>query len=52
MEAIGMADDEHAVCSIYMMIFPTETLFFANCTVNIEPDAERPLPLLAPQRSG
>ncbi len=36
-----MADDEHAVCSIYMMIFPTETLFFANCTVNIEPDAER-----------
>jgi malate dehydrogenase (oxaloacetate-decarboxylating)(NADP+) len=39
LETIGPAPDHPAVCSIYMMILPQETYFFADCTVNIEPDA-------------
>jgi malate dehydrogenase (oxaloacetate-decarboxylating)(NADP+) len=41
LETVGVAGREHALCSIYMMIFPNETYFFADCTVNIDPDAER-----------
>ncbi len=41
LETVGVADQEHALCSIYMMILPNETYFFADCTVNINPDAER-----------
>ncbi len=41
LETIGMAPDRSALCGIYMMILPNETYFFADCTVNIEPDAQR-----------
>ncbi|HEY2825325.1 MAG TPA: phosphate acyltransferase, partial [Gemmatimonadales bacterium] len=39
LETIGPAPDHPAVCSIYMMVLPHETYFFADCTVNIDPDA-------------
>ncbi len=41
LQAIGMLEPGGAICSIYMMILPHDTYFFADCTVNIEPDAER-----------
>ncbi len=40
-ETIGVARVQDAVCSIYMIVFPHETYFFADCTVNIDPDAGR-----------
>ncbi len=39
LEVIGTARDTKAVCSIYMMMTASGTYFFADCTVNIEPDA-------------
>ena len=41
LETVGVSAEERAVCGIYMMILPDETYFFSDCTVNIEPDAER-----------
>jgi len=41
LETIGAANDSGSLCSIYMMIFPHATYFFADCTVNIDPDAAR-----------
>jgi malate dehydrogenase (oxaloacetate-decarboxylating)(NADP+) len=35
------AEPGKAVAGIYMMVFQTEVLFFADCTVNIEPDSTR-----------
>ncbi len=35
------AQRKAAVAGIYMMVFPKETFFFADCTVNIDPDAAR-----------
>ncbi|HET8649094.1 MAG TPA: NADP-dependent malic enzyme [Gemmatimonadales bacterium] len=40
LEAVG-ADPGEAVAGIYMMVFQQETLFFADTTVNIDPDATR-----------
>ncbi len=40
-ETIGVTREQGAVCSIYMIVFPHETYFFADCTVNIDPDAGR-----------
>ncbi len=40
-ETIGLSEARTALCGIYMMILPNETYFFADCTVNIDPSAER-----------
>lgn len=40
LETIGTAAPGRPVCSIYMMVFPQATYFFADCTVNIDPGAE------------
>jgi malate dehydrogenase (oxaloacetate-decarboxylating)(NADP+) len=39
-EAVG-SGHETALAGIYMMVTQSDTLFFADCTVNIEPDAAR-----------
>ncbi|HEX6644458.1 MAG TPA: NADP-dependent malic enzyme [Gemmatimonadales bacterium] len=39
-EAVG-AEAQAALAGIYMMVTQSDTLFFADCTVNIEPDAAR-----------
>ncbi len=41
LESVGVGDSGQALCGIYMMVLPKETYFFADCTVNITPDAER-----------
>ena len=40
LEVIGAAPGRKHVSGIYMMVFPQATFFFADCTVNIDPDAE------------
>ena len=40
LEVIGVEPGRKHVNGIYMMIFRQQTLFFADATVNIEPDAE------------
>ena len=40
LEVIGAEPGRRHVSGIYMMIFRQQTLFFADTTVNIEPDAE------------
>jgi malate dehydrogenase (oxaloacetate-decarboxylating)(NADP+) len=40
MRVIG-AEPGKAVAGIYMMVFQGETIFLADCTVNIEPDSQR-----------
>ena len=40
LEVIGAQEGRRHVSGIYMLVFPQQTLFFADCTVNIEPDAE------------
>jgi malate dehydrogenase (oxaloacetate-decarboxylating)(NADP+) len=39
-EAVGASPDA-ALAGIYMMVTPSDLYFFADCTVNIDPDAER-----------
>jgi malate dehydrogenase (oxaloacetate-decarboxylating)(NADP+) len=41
LESIGVADSGQALCAIYMMVLPQDTYFFADCAVNITPDAQR-----------
>lgn len=41
LETIGTAETSSTVCGIYMMILPQGTFFFSDCTVNIDPDAQR-----------
>jgi malate dehydrogenase (oxaloacetate-decarboxylating)(NADP+) len=41
LETIGVGADEQALCAVYLMVLPSETYFFADCAVNIAPDAER-----------
>ncbi len=41
LETVGVSQARRAICGIYMMILPNETYFFADCTVNIDPDAAR-----------
>ncbi len=41
LESIGVGNGEQALCAVYMMVLPHETFFFADCAVNINPDAER-----------
>jgi malate dehydrogenase (oxaloacetate-decarboxylating)(NADP+) len=40
LEVIGVEPGRRHVSGIYMMVFQQQTLFFADCTVNIDPDAE------------
>ncbi|HEV8263479.1 MAG TPA: NADP-dependent malic enzyme [Gemmatimonadales bacterium] len=40
LEVIGAERGRKHVSGIYMMIFRQQTFFFADCTVNIDPDAE------------
>src|SRR5438034_1127967 len=40
LEVIGAGPGRRHVSGIYMLVFPQQTFFFADCTVNIEPDAE------------
>ncbi len=40
MRVIG-AEPGKAVAGIYMMVFQGETIFLADCTVNIDPDSQR-----------
>ncbi len=42
LEVIGVEPGRKHVSGIYMMIFRQQTLFFADTTVNIEPDARPP----------
>ena len=40
LEVIGAEPGRKHVSGIYMMVFHQHTFFFADCTVNIDPDAE------------
>ena len=39
LEVIGAEPGRRHVSGIYMMVLPQQTFFFADCTVNIDPDA-------------
>ena len=40
LEVIGVETGRRHVSGIYMLVLPQQTFFFADCTVNIDPDAE------------
>src|SRR2546430_1979094 len=40
LEVIGAQQGRRHVSGIYMLVFPQQTLFFADCTVNIDPTAD------------
>ncbi|MGH7675568.1 MAG: phosphate acyltransferase, partial [Gemmatimonadales bacterium] len=40
LEVIGAEPGRRHVSGIYMLVLPQQTYFFADCTVNIDPDAE------------
>src|SRR3989441_105091 len=40
LEVIGAEPGRRHVSGIYMLVFPQQMYFFADCTVNIDPDAE------------
>ena len=40
LEVIGAEPGQRHVSGIYMMVFQQDVFFFADCTVNIDPDAE------------
>jgi malate dehydrogenase (oxaloacetate-decarboxylating)(NADP+) len=40
LEVIGAEPGRRHVSGLYMLVFPQATYFFADCTVNIDPDAE------------
>ena len=40
LEVIGAEPGRRHVSGIYMLVLPQQTFFFADCTVNIDPDAE------------
>ena len=40
LEVIGAEPGRRHVSGIYMVVLPQQTFFFADCTVNIDPDAE------------
>ena len=40
LEVIGAEPGRGHVSGIYMLVLPQQTYFFADCTVNIDPDAE------------
>jgi malate dehydrogenase (oxaloacetate-decarboxylating)(NADP+) len=40
LEVIGAEPGRRHVSGIYMLVLPQQTFFFADCTVNIDPDSE------------
>src|SRR5207245_11564267 len=40
LEVIGAEPGRRHVSGIYMLVLPQQTFFFADCTVNIDPDEE------------
>jgi malate dehydrogenase (oxaloacetate-decarboxylating)(NADP+) len=40
LEVVGVEPGRRHVSGIYMLVFQQQTYFFADCTVNIDPDAE------------
>ena len=40
LEVVGAEEGRRHVSGIYMLVLPQQTLFFADCTVNIDPDAD------------
>jgi malate dehydrogenase (oxaloacetate-decarboxylating)(NADP+) len=40
LEVIGAEPGRRHVSGIYMVVLPTQTFFFTDCTMNIDPDAE------------
>ena len=40
LKIIGVREGVHRVCGLYMMVLKNKTIFFADTTVNIVPDAE------------
>jgi len=40
LEIIGVEPGRRHTSSVYMLVFQQQTIFFADCTVNIEPDSE------------
>lgn len=40
LQTIGLEESRNTICSIYVMMLPSGMFFFADCTVNIDPDAE------------
>src|SRR5690606_23082862 len=40
LEAVGTAEGVHRVAGLYLMVMEKDLLFFADTTVNIEPDVE------------
>ena len=40
LEVIGAEEGRRHVSGIYMLVLPQQTLFFADCSVNIDPDAD------------
>jgi malate dehydrogenase (oxaloacetate-decarboxylating)(NADP+) len=40
LETVGTAPDVHRVAGLYLMVLEDDLLFFADTTVNIDPDAE------------
>ena len=40
LEVIGVESGRRHTSSVYMLVFQQQTIFFADCTVNIEPDSE------------
>lgn len=41
LETIGRREGSRTMSGVYMMVLPHQTLFFADCTVNIDPDSEQ-----------
>jgi malate dehydrogenase (oxaloacetate-decarboxylating)(NADP+) len=40
LQVLGKADDSDVVSAVYAMLFKDRKIFFGDCTVNIEPNAE------------
>jgi malate dehydrogenase (oxaloacetate-decarboxylating)(NADP+) len=40
LQIVQVREDVHRVCGVYMMVFENRIIFFADTTVNIDPDAE------------
>jgi malate dehydrogenase (oxaloacetate-decarboxylating)(NADP+) len=40
LEIIGVEPGRRHTSSVYMLVFQQQTIFFADCTVNIDPDSE------------
>ncbi len=38
-EIVGLADGQRRASSVFIMVWPERTLFYADCSVNIAPDA-------------